>query len=138
MCDLCSLYPPVRFLRMCLGGTIAITNNDGDSASPLNIPLWIFTSAKLCLPVVNSIPVFHGFSDELHGFVEYFIHFESVYYSALWDDIVFLFGINLYHWNIFPFHFALLDEILINESRSVFFCSLTASFLFFGKQSAAY
>ena len=52
-CDLLSLYPPVYLLSMWLNGIIAITNSNSDSASPWNIPLWIFASAKLFSPAVN-------------------------------------------------------------------------------------
>ena len=41
-------------LRMWLSGIIAITNSNGDSASPWNMPLWIFTSAKIFPSAVNS------------------------------------------------------------------------------------
>ena len=58
-CDLLSLYPDVHFLSMYLSGIIVITNNIGDSASPWNIPLWIFASAQLFSPAVNS--TFSGF-----------------------------------------------------------------------------
>ena len=40
---------PVHFLSMWLRGIIAIINCNGDRASPLKIPLWIFTSSKLFL-----------------------------------------------------------------------------------------
>ncbi len=53
-CDLLSLYPAVHFLGMWLTGIMAITNSNGDSASLWNMPLWIFTSAKLYPPAVNS------------------------------------------------------------------------------------
>ena len=53
-CDVLSLYLAVHFLRMWLSNIMAITNCNGDSASPWNMPLWIFTSAKLCPPPVNS------------------------------------------------------------------------------------
>ena len=53
-CDLLSLYPAVHFLKMWLSGTMAITKSNGDSASHWNMLLWTFTSAKLCLLVVNS------------------------------------------------------------------------------------
>ena len=33
---------------------MAITNSNGNSASPENMPLWIFTFAKLFPPAVNS------------------------------------------------------------------------------------
>ena len=46
-------YRIVHFLSMWLSGIIAITNSNGDSASPWKIPLWIFTTAKLFSPVVN-------------------------------------------------------------------------------------
>ena len=44
----------VHFLRMKLSGIMAITNSNGDCASPWNMPLWIFTSAKVFPPAVNS------------------------------------------------------------------------------------
>ena len=53
-CDLLSLYPAVHFLWMWLSGVIAITNSNGDSASPWNMLLWIFTSAKLFPPAVKN------------------------------------------------------------------------------------
>ena len=53
-CDFVGLYPAVHFLSMWLSGIIAITNSNGNSASPWNIPLWIFASAKLFLSAVNS------------------------------------------------------------------------------------
>ena len=49
--DLQSLYSAVHFLSMWLSGIIVIINSNGDSASPLNIPLWIL--AKLFLLAVN-------------------------------------------------------------------------------------
>ena len=52
--DLLSLNPAVHFLRTWLSGIIAITNNNSCSSSPWNMPLWIFTPAKLCPPAVNS------------------------------------------------------------------------------------
>ena len=50
----CNLLNLLHFLSMWLGGVIAITNIIGDSASPWNIPLWIYTSARLFPPAVNS------------------------------------------------------------------------------------
>ena len=41
-------------LSMWLSGIIAFTNSNGDSASPWNMPLWNFSSAKLFHPAVNS------------------------------------------------------------------------------------
>ena len=49
-----SFYPPVHFLRMWLSGIMVIANTDDDSASPRNMPLWIFNSVKLWNPVVHS------------------------------------------------------------------------------------
>ena len=53
-CDLLSLYSAVHFLRMWLSGIMAITKNNSDSGYPWNMPLWIFTSAKLSPFAVNS------------------------------------------------------------------------------------
>ena len=39
---------------MSLWGIIAIIYKNGDSASPWNIPRWIFASAKLFRPAINS------------------------------------------------------------------------------------
>ena len=50
--------PPVHLLSMGLRGIIAITNYNGDSVSSRNIPLWIFTSAKVFNPTVNSTLLF--------------------------------------------------------------------------------
>ena len=62
-CDLLSLYPAVHFLSMWLSGIIATINCNGDSASPWNIPVWIFASAKLLVLAVNStFQVFMVFS----------------------------------------------------------------------------
>ena len=62
-CDLLSLYSPVHFLSILLSGIITIINSNGDSACPWNIPHWIFASAKLLPPAVNStLQVFMVFS----------------------------------------------------------------------------
>ena len=53
-CNSLSLNTPCAFLGMWMSGTITITNNNGDSATSWNIPLWIFISTKLFHPVVNS------------------------------------------------------------------------------------
>ena len=53
-CDLLSLYPAVHFLSVWLSGIMAIMNSKGDWASLWQIPLWIFASADLLPPDVNS------------------------------------------------------------------------------------
>ena len=53
-CNLPSLYPAVHFLSMWLSGNMAIMNSKGDRASPWKIPLWIFASAYLLPPAINS------------------------------------------------------------------------------------
>ena len=61
-CDQLTLYPTVHFLSMWFSGIMAIMNNKNDRASPWKIPLWIFTSAKILPPAVNSVlQVFMGF-----------------------------------------------------------------------------
>ena len=45
--NLWSFYPPVHFPSTLLSDTIAITNNDSDSASLWKTPLRIFGSVKL-------------------------------------------------------------------------------------------
>ena len=52
-CNLVSLNPPVHFLSIWLNVIIAITNSNDDSASPWNIPLWIYTFAKIFLPAFS-------------------------------------------------------------------------------------
>ncbi len=39
-------------------------------------------------------PVLHGFLDKLLDFVVNIVHFEIVYYSALWNHIIYLFVVN--------------------------------------------
>ena len=39
---LLGMYPPVHFLTMWSSGIITFTNNNGDSASPWNMPHWVF------------------------------------------------------------------------------------------------
>ena len=53
-CDLLSLYPAAHFLSMWLSGIMAIMICKSASASPWKIPLWIFASAKLLPPALNS------------------------------------------------------------------------------------
>ena len=53
-CDLLSWYPAVHFLSMWFSVIMAIVNSMSNSASPWKIPLWIFVSAKLFPPAVNS------------------------------------------------------------------------------------
>ena len=81
-CDLLSLYPAVHFLSMWLSGNVATMNSKGESASPWKIPLWIFVSAKLSPPAVNStFQVFMVFSmkfktscDILVGCLSFTVH----------------------------------------------------------------
>ena len=56
---------------------MAIMNSKGDSASPWKIPLWIFVSAKLFLPAVNStLQVFMVFSMKFMTYILYILrHF---------------------------------------------------------------
>ena len=52
--DLLSFYLAVHFLSMWFSGIAAIMNFNGDNASPWNIPLWIFDSAKRFPHAVSS------------------------------------------------------------------------------------
>ena len=82
--DLLSLYPAVHLLKMWLSGIMAITNSNSDSASPWNMPLWIFTSANLCRPVVvSALHVCMVFSINCTTFL--------VFYT-FWDSVVSSFG----------------------------------------------
>ena len=83
-CDLVSLYPAVHFLCMWLSGIIAIIKSNGDSASLWNITLWIFASAKLFAPAVNSThQIFKVFYVKF-DFVWYFVHLGAFSYSGLY------------------------------------------------------
>ena len=53
-CDQLSLCPAEYFLSMWLSGIMAIMKSKGDRASPWKIPIWIFASANLLPPAVNS------------------------------------------------------------------------------------
>ena len=60
-CDLWRLYTTLHFQSMWLSETIAITNNNGDRASPWKIPLWIYASIKLFSPAVISTSRFEWY-----------------------------------------------------------------------------
>ena len=78
------LYPPVHFLCKWLSAIIALTNNNGDSTPPWNIPLWILTSAKLLPPAVNStLHVSMIFSIII---IIIILLFESFYASTSWYE----------------------------------------------------
>ena len=74
------IYPAVHFLSMWFSG---IRNSRGDSASPRKIPLWIFVSAKLFPPTVNSTLQFFMFFS-----MKFMISCETVYYPALRNHII--------------------------------------------------
>ena len=44
----------------------------------------------------------HGFLDKVYDFLWYFVHFETVYYPALWDHIISLSVVTLHLSQIFP------------------------------------
>ena len=82
---------------MWLSGIIAITNSNGDCTSPRNIPLWIFSTAKLFSSAVSSIFQFFMVSsinlttpsDILYILRLSIIQFcRTVYYTALRDCIL--------------------------------------------------
>ena len=83
-CYLLSLYVSVHFLRICLKGLMAITNSNGDSASPWNTPLCIFTFANLFPPAVNSTLQVSMVFSKLYDLIGYFIPF--------WDSLVSILG----------------------------------------------
>ena len=67
---------------MGLSVIIAITNSNGDRASPWKIPPWLFTPAKVFPPAVNStFFLVGGFLDKLYDFVGYF-----VYRISFWSE----------------------------------------------------
>ena len=70
-----NLYLPMHFQNTWLSGINAITNSNGDSATTWNIPLWIFTSAKLYPP----LQFFMVFLNELY----WLRVFKTVNYPAL-------------------------------------------------------
>ena len=73
------LYPAVHFwVCMWLSGIIAITNSNGDSASPSNIPLWTFASGKLFPSAVNStLQVFMVFLIKFTISSDIYVHLET-------------------------------------------------------------
>ena len=88
-CDLQSLYPAVHFLSMWSSGNMAIINSRDFSAYSWKIPLWICVLAKLLPPSCQPhSPGLHGLFDEVYDFMWYFVHFETVYYPALWNHII--------------------------------------------------
>ena len=89
--DLLSLYPAAHFLSRWLSGIMAIMNSNGESASPWNILLWIFASAKI------PSPAFHSFLNNVYDFIWYFVHFEAVYFPVLQDHFICLFVVNPGH-----------------------------------------
>ena len=64
-CDFISLYSLVHFLSMWLSGIIAMTNSNGDIASPWNIPFWIFASDHFFLLPSIPLSAFPSFLDKL-------------------------------------------------------------------------
>ena len=40
---------------------------------------------------IQSYKGFHGFLDKVYEFIRYLVHFEDVYYPALWDHILRIF-----------------------------------------------
>ena len=92
-CDLLSLYPAVHFLSMWFSDIMAIMNGSGDRASPWKTPLWIFVSAKLFPPAVNSTLQFFMFFFRWSLWLcVIFCTFETVYYPALRNHIICLFA----------------------------------------------
>ena len=82
-----------RHLVVNLFLIITITNSNGDSASPWNIPFWIFISAKLLPPEVNSTLQFFLVSSM--NFVGYLVHFETIY-CPVWRDHIVCFLLSIH------------------------------------------
>ena len=85
--NLLSLFPPVHFLRMWLIGIITIINDNGDSESPWNMPLWIFTSVKFFPPAVNStiqVAMVFSINCTIWSCILYFLRQSSI---QLWGTI---------------------------------------------------
>ena len=138
-CDLLSLYLAVHFLSMWVRGIIAVMNSNVDSASPWNIPLWIFVSAKVLPPAVNSI---------FQVFMVFLIKFMTSSYTLyiLREFIIQLCGTIWYEFllsiqSIARFFRLLLVLLLFSMCWSKYPCctpgSLTASFLFLSEQPVA-
>ena len=87
-CNSVILYLPIHFKSMWFSGIIAITNSDGDSTSPWNIPLWIFTLAKIFVlfSMVSSIWS-KIFVSILYGFVDMVLRFSFLFsmVSSIWS-----------------------------------------------------
>ena len=111
-CGLVSLYPPVHFLSMWFSSPIAVTNTNGDSASPWKIPHRIFTSAKFFLVFSFTIQ-FSWILGKHWEFVGYLVHFETVCYPALQYHIICLFVVKPRQSYIFSFRSAPFVDALI-------------------------
>ena len=86
--DLLSLYPAVHFLSRWFSSIMSIMENP---------------SLELCFRYASSScgqqlsPGLHGLLDEVYDIMWYFVHYETVYYPALWDHIICLFVVNPGH-----------------------------------------
>ena len=128
--DQVSLYPAVYFFSMWLSGIMTIMNSNNDRVSPWKIPLWIFASAKLLPPAVNStFQVFMILSIKIMTSCD-ILYILRLFIIQLCGTISCLFVVNYY---IFPL-------VCLSFRMYWFRCasgSLAASFLFFWEQTAA-
>ena len=116
-------------------------------ASPWKMSLWIFISAEVRHPAVNfTYQFFCGFCDEVHDFIEYFIHFKTSCYPSLWDHIIGCFFI-IYACHCYiqacgckkirltrRFNFISLIEINKINKGMEHLCRLTGGYLVGGKR----
>ena len=98
---------------MRLSGIIAITNSNGDRASPWKI-FQIFTSIKLFPPTDCSTLQFSMVFSVNFVITGYLAHFETVYYPVLWNHMKCLFEVYQCHSLFFLSCFAVLEDKLIS------------------------
>ena len=98
--DLWSWYPPVHYPKCVIFSSIAISNSNGDIASPWKILLWIWTSVKLFLLLSVRLSSFSCFFYKLYDFTGYLVHFVIVYHPALQDHIICGVVVNSRHNNV--------------------------------------
>ena len=121
-CDLLALYPAVHFLKKWSSGIMVITDSNGDSASPWNMPLWNPTHQ-----------VYMVFSINFMSWLGILYIFDSVL-SSFGGPYRKIFIVNPRH--SFYFRLVLLSLrvcLSIYSSSSVPPGSLAASYLFVGK-----
>ena len=93
--DLLSLYPPVYFMSKWLRVFIAFTNNNGDCASPWNIPLGFLL--QLCFSLLLSIQlsIFSLFFSLRLMISSYILYILKLFIFQFWGTILYAFLLSI-------------------------------------------